>query len=81
MIQIGKRQRTKVQQQGFEKGGIASMLLSFLLLITYIYEWGGQEKLAFGLNLSLKEESRAAKRVAGYLRKQTDCVDSVVDLI
>lgn len=40
-----------------------------------------QEKLAFGLDLSLKEESRAAKHVAGYLRKQTDCVDSVVDFI
>lgn len=39
-----------------------------------------QEKLAFGLDLSLKE-SRAAKHVAGYLRKQTDCVDSVVDFI
>lgn len=40
-----------------------------------------QEKLAFGLNLSLKEESRAAKHGVGYLRKQTDCVDSVVDFI
>lgn len=37
--------------------------------------------MAFGLNSSLKEASRAAKLGAGYLSKQTDCADSMVHFI